>query len=829
MTVWYHLSTFFYGQRSMRILCLGLLCVVFTTMLFFVAPASAAPSSETINFSARLKNKTGGIVADGNYNIRFNFYTAAEGGSPVWTETYHDANGSTAGQDNRVRISNGYLSIKLGSLVPFTAIDWEGDLWMTMDIGGTSQTANIESIGWDGEMTPRIQLSAVPYAMNTKNIGGKSADQLAQLGQGIQTDASDVASIAIDKTGSGDLLHLQSSGVDAFRLQNNGNITLGSIANQSISVAKSSSGSGKSLTLLAGGSATGSNQQGGNLILQGGSGDGSTAGGDVVVTSSGTNSLKAFAVQNTAGEDVFSVSTTDTSISIGSVKISSGSEGEGTTVSLWSNTTPSVYSSFSEGDPLNLGLIFRSTQPGSVTGVKFFNPGGANTNGNDIGKLWSCTTTDCSDAGGSTGTELATVTFSADATLGWKQATFSEPVAITPNMHYMISYYSAEGVYAASSLYFEAQSAINAPLVAPGFNFDNGRFRPNSSDFPAATWHQTNYWVDVMFKPTVDTDHIASDSNLIISSAGDMTIGPINRTLTLQGSTIELQADSLRLGKSGSTTTVDGSLNTDTIDAASVGTLVIGGDNATAINIEKDTTFGGSVTMRNEINSAAALQVQDADGTEILTVNTDDNRIQIGKSDATATVLILDTKTSSGDPTGVNGAMYYNSSLNKFRCFEENAWKDCITPLPVSKVANADTTHDTTTPSDVSGLSFDLAANTKYYYKFVILHEADEDTTGIGFGVTTPDSPLMSNWCVNTAATLASATSGHWGAYCGVADAAATTSGVENQGTIFTSTMEGYIQTDSLGGTLQLRMKSETATKEVTVKSGSFGILQIVQ
>jgi hypothetical protein len=39
---------------------------------------------------------------------------------------------------------------------------------------------------------------------------------------------------------------------------------------------------------------------------------------------------------------------------------------------------------------------------------------------------------------------------------------------------------------------------------------------------------------------------------------------------------------------------------------------------------------------------------------------------------------VLDTKTNAGDPTGVEGGMYYNSSSRNFRCFVSGAWRNCI-------------------------------------------------------------------------------------------------------------------------------------------------------
>ncbi len=141
-----------------------------------------------MSFTARLKNANGSIVADGSYNVEFKLYNQASDGTALWTERYYDENGATAGEDYRVKVVNGYLSVKLGSRTPFGAINWDDNLWLTMNIGGVEQTAT--PTNWDGEMSPRIQLTATPYSMNSGAVGGKKADQLVQLGQGLQTDNS---------------------------------------------------------------------------------------------------------------------------------------------------------------------------------------------------------------------------------------------------------------------------------------------------------------------------------------------------------------------------------------------------------------------------------------------------------------------------------------------------------------------------------------------------------------------------------------------------------------------------------------------------------------
>ena len=145
--------------------------------LFTPAKAVAA-TSDTLNFQARLQTAGGAIVPDGYYDIQFKLYSVSTGGTALWTETYayNSGSGACSGpvgtNDCRVRVVNGYVSVYLGSQTAFpTTIPWDQQLYLTMNVGGTTSSGTIT---YDGEMTPRLKLTAVPYAMQAKQ-----ASQLA--------------------------------------------------------------------------------------------------------------------------------------------------------------------------------------------------------------------------------------------------------------------------------------------------------------------------------------------------------------------------------------------------------------------------------------------------------------------------------------------------------------------------------------------------------------------------------------------------------------------------------------------------------------------------
>jgi hypothetical protein len=278
----------------------------FYTLVSTTRQASAVEGiNETINFQGRLFNGQGAIVPDGFYNVQFNIYqdgTGTAAGNPdgtlLWTEEHLNNNG------DGVTVRNGYMAVELGSITPFgSLIDWNQDtLWLSINIGDTNLTCTpFSACTPDGEMLPMKRFTSTPYSLNSGRLGGLTSTQFLQLAQGVQEDVStNTASIFINKTGTGNLVTLQSGGQDAFIIENGGNMILGSNANRTVSIAEAPVGvEGRSLTIGAGaGSSDGVGTAGGDLVLQGGDaqGTGNNNGGDILIsggeaTGTGTRGL----------------------------------------------------------------------------------------------------------------------------------------------------------------------------------------------------------------------------------------------------------------------------------------------------------------------------------------------------------------------------------------------------------------------------------------------------------------------------------------------------------------------------------------------------------
>ncbi|MCK1535425.1 MULTISPECIES: DUF4082 domain-containing protein [unclassified Bradyrhizobium] len=190
---------------------------------------------------------------------------------------------------------------------------------------------------------------------------------------------------------------------------------------------------------------------------------------------------------------------TPTSADVGTVSVKAtttdlGSLSASETFNIAVSTTPSTIGLFSTSDtpsvlsdsdtsPVNLGVRFTSSAAGMISGIKYYKS--ANDTGTHSGSLWS-----------STGTLLATATFSNETGSGWQTVTFSNPVSITAGTTYVASFHS-NGHYTSTSNYFTTAHS-NGPLTAPASG--NGVYTyGNGNLFPTSTFGATNYWVDVVF------------------------------------------------------------------------------------------------------------------------------------------------------------------------------------------------------------------------------------------------------------------------------------------------------------------------------------------
>ena len=92
-------------------------------------------------------------------------------------------------------------------------------------------------------------------------------------------------------------------------------------------------------------------------------------------------------------------------------------------------------------------------------------------------------------------------------------------------------------------------------------------------------------------------------------------------------------------------------------------------------------TKGMSIKAGSTFDQTDLFTVQDSASVKLFTVDSQNGRVVIGNptADGTATVLVLDTKNTVGDPTGTDGAMYYNSSLGQYRCYRDGTWEPCGT------------------------------------------------------------------------------------------------------------------------------------------------------
>lgn len=138
-----------------------------------------------------------------------------------------------------------------------------------------------------------------------------------------------------------------------------------------------------------------------------------------------------------------------------------------------------------ENSLVQLGVAFRSTTGGQISGIRFYKASG-NSGPHEVA-LWT-----------EAGNRLATAKTTTESVAGWQLATFASPVPIQANTTYVASYTAPDGGYSAES------NGLAAPRVREPLRTDEGAGRYRYGTGALSYTSNTNYFVDPVFHTSPD-------------------------------------------------------------------------------------------------------------------------------------------------------------------------------------------------------------------------------------------------------------------------------------------------------------------------------------
>jgi len=339
-----------------------------------------------------------------------------------------------------------------------------------------------------------------------------------------------------------------------------------------------------------------------------------------------------------------------------SINLETPSAGRTVTVSgpsyatLFGAATPAVVNT-ADTSAVELGVKFQSSVAGTITGIRFYK--GSQDTGTHTGTLWS-----------STGTQLATLTFTNETASGWQIAYFSSPVTLTPGQTYTASYHTNTGHYSTTANYF-VSNVTSGPLTAPASG--NGVYRYGSSSlFPSSTFQQTNYWVDVMFNPAsnttptavADTGDATEKGGVANGSGGVVASGNVltNDTDPDAGDTKTVTAVSFGATSGTLGSALNGTYGSLVLNASGAYNYAINETNAAVQALRQSTNTLSDVfsyTMRDTAGATATtsltITIHGANDAPVLAVQTASQNATVGSAFSFAVPTTTFTDVDSGD------------------------------------------------------------------------------------------------------------------------------------------------------------------------------------
>jgi hypothetical protein len=761
-------------------LVLGLAVLTGVTQSIIRPAQTAAATSSTINFQARLETAAGAIVPDGNYNVEFKLYNVSSGGTALWTEDY--LNSASQG----IQVVNGYLTANLGAHTSFPgSINWDQQLWLTMNIGGTG-TGTFPGIG-DGEMNPRLQLTALPYAFRAGTLAdpansGSTLSWASQTGARSILLPNEAGTLCIQNSANCGFL----TGSPSSYIQNGTspqtasfNVTGTGVIGTSLTTPQVTSTGALSLQSNTTNAVTLDSGTTGAVNIGTGANAktiqiGTTTGAVVQTINIGNNGTVGSATAVTIGSATSSNSTVTiqagTTAGNGSIQIGSLANGITQTINIGTNTnaaqtvtigskagtSPTVVQGGTSGITLNpaggssnVGVLVKPTsdttaafQVQNAATAPMLTVDSANAK---ITVQNSTLLSQYVDATGTTSTISRVGRVSAGSATSYGTASYTPAGTFSPAAGRLllafVNFESANGQAMAtdgSDITISGGSLTWVPITGKylnntGWGVGHRVFYAWTTGSPpsnmqvtvdAGTFNINHYYVSVDEMSGVDvvspiagatsSSRLSNSSNTFTATlsatpqtadwkilTGSIDQDNATHVWTNPGGWTEIHAlgqtpDTTVMTQTGSTsTTLNYSLgtlqyaNADTtyggfiLRAANGSGLNLGMTNATTINVgnsTSQTTVNGLALFQSTTNSTTAFQIQNATATPLFVADTTNSRLYVGNptADAIGALLVLDTKNTSGDPSGTNGAMYYNSNTGKFRCYQGGAWMDCV-------------------------------------------------------------------------------------------------------------------------------------------------------
>ena len=152
------------GNVLFTLLMIGLLLWVQSAgaVAPFAVNSATTASTGTIAYQGRLADSRGAPLTS-TENMIFRLYGQASGGAPLWTEQWTGSNG--------VQVSDGLFNVMLGSLTPIPQSVITGNSTLFLGI----------TVGTDDEMSPRVQLGSVPWAVQALTVpdGSVTTEKIA--------------------------------------------------------------------------------------------------------------------------------------------------------------------------------------------------------------------------------------------------------------------------------------------------------------------------------------------------------------------------------------------------------------------------------------------------------------------------------------------------------------------------------------------------------------------------------------------------------------------------------------------------------------------------